>query len=688
MLPILFPDSWFTAENLEFPRPDLYTLSMTNHGFFRVGAGTPTCTVADCRANVRAMVALAQEAVTCDIELLVFPELGITGYTCGDLFLQAELQQAAGEAVRSFARQTENLPLTCIVGVPVAWKNCRYNTAAVISQGHLHGIVPKSHIPTYGEFYEWRHFAPAPAETVTLPAGYLTDDAVIMSTRLLFMDRHQPELCLGVEICEDLWVPQPPSSEHALAGATILANLSASNEIIAKADYRKGLVTSQSGRCVSAYIYAAAGPGESSTDMVFSGHNLIAENGSILAQSKHFNTGLIYTDIDLERLTQERRRLTSFTNAAGQEYTTIQLNLSHHAPTRPLARRVDPQPFVPPNRGDLVQRCEEVLALQTAGLVKRLAHTDCRAAVIGLSGGLDSTLAFLVTVRAFDRLGWPRQGVQAVTMPGPGTTDRTRSNAVALAEILGVTRRTIPIQAAVDQHFQDIQHDPSCHDVTYENVQARERTQLLMDLANQAGGLVIGTGDLSELALGWATYNGDHMSMYAVNSSVPKTLVRHLVQYCADHPQNFTASEMSARCTDVLTSILATPVSPELLPPENGKISQKTEHIVGPYELHDFFLYYLTRWGFGPTKILYLAQQAFAQPTERTRHWNRTEILKWMKVFYRRFFSQQFKRSCLPDGPKVGSVTLSPRADWRMPSDASVATWLTQIEQLEEESQA
>jgi len=702
------------------------------HGFLRVAAATTDCSVGDVDANVDSILALAREAARRGASLAVFPELSVTAYTCGDLFAQDALCQAAARAVSRIAESTADLPTVIVVGFPYAAGAKRYNCAAVISAGAVVGVVPKSHIPNYGEFYELRHFSPAPDESGepnAIPAGRLGPAPVPFGTRLLFCDRANPDIAFAVEICEDLWVPIPPSAHHAQAGALVIANLSASNEIVGKAAYRRNLVTGQSGHCVGAYVYADAGGGESTTDMVFSGHNLIAENGSMLAESRLFSTGLTLADVDTDRLLQERRRVNTFT-AAEAGYRRIAVDLSggtaHRAGFAPsgaseatiadeaaktdrapgttarprLLRKIDPLPFVPAAQADLAKRCEEVLSIQTAGLIKRLAHTKSRSVVLGLSGGLDSTLALLVIVRAFDALGLDRSGILAITMPGFGTTAHTRGNALKLAALLGTATEEIPINKAVRQHFADIGHDPAKLDVTYENSQARERTQILMDKANQTNGLVIGTGDLSELALGWATYNGDHMSMYAVNASIPKTLVRHLVRYCADHPESFfpessvvpaggekpTTVTSAARRRDfakVLISILETPVSPELLPPTDGKISQKTEGIVGPYELHDFFLYYVTRWGFSPAKVFFLATEAFATGNDpRVGAYQREEILTWMKSFYRRFFAQQFKRSCLPDGPKAGSVTLSPRGDWRMPSDASSALWLKELESL------
>ncbi|HPO02584.1 MAG TPA: NAD(+) synthase [Treponemataceae bacterium] len=682
------------------------------HGFLKTAAATPVCTVADCGENTANILSLIQSAAADGVRLVVFPELCVTGYTCGDLFSQDLLGRVAESAVRLIAEKTKDLAITSVVGFPFQFRNARYNCAAVIAGGKIRGIVPKTNIPNYGEFYETRHFAPAPAETAMIPAGIFGSCEVPFGTKLLFCDERDEEIAFAVEICEDLWVPNPPSSAHSAAGALVVANLSASDETVGKKEYRKNLAASQSGRCVGGYIYADAGPGESTTDMVFAGHCLIAEYGSILAESPRFEHGLVKTEIDLGRLLYERRRMNTYPKNEDSGYLRVSMPLvpsgqsaSQGQSPRALLRKIDPRPFVPSSRSNLTERCEEVFSIQTAGLMKRLSHTGSKSAVIGVSGGLDSTLALLVTVRSFDRLGLPRTGIRTITMPGFGTTGRTRSNALKLAELLGTATEEIKIHKAVNQHFLDIGQNPETRDITYENSQARERTQILMDKANMLGALVIGTGDLSELALGWATYNGDHMSMYGVNASIPKTLVRHLVAWCADNPElllergtpNAAGSEADTetlrkknakKLAATLQSILDTPVSPELLPAEDGEISQKTEHIVGPYELHDFFLYHLVRWGASPAKILYLAENAFsgdageeAESSGRSVY-AREEILKWMKVFYRRFFSQQFKRSCLPDGPKVGSVTLSPRSDWRMPSDASAALWLKELETL------
>ncbi len=631
-----------------------------NDGFLKVAAATPSIKVADCGYNANAVAELMDQAEKQGVGAVVFPELCLTGYTCGDLFRDRTLIHAAQDTLAYVLEQSRNLNLVAVVGLPVAVGADLYNAAAVICRGRLLGLAAKSSIPNYSEFYEARHFTPAPEYREVTVCG----QTVPLGNSLIFSCESMPELVIGVEICEDLWVVCPPSSRLAQCGATLILNPSASDEIIGKAPYRRDLVKSHSARLISAYVYADAGEGESSTDLVYSGHNVIAENGTVLAESEHFTTGLTVADVDLQRMQQERLRTTTWSNA-GQAH---EIKFDLEIPEFQIERKFPALPFVPGDVKDLSERCEMILNLQANGLKTRLKHTGAKNAVLGISGGLDSTLALLVAVRAFDLLNLDRAGIRAVSMPGFGTTGRTKSNAQQLAELLGVTYREIAINDSVNQHFRDISHDPEKHDVTYENSQARERTQILMDLANQYGGLVIGTGDLSELALGWATYNGDHMSMYGVNCSVPKTLVRHLVHHVA-----VTGSkELCATLED----ILATPVSPELLPPVDGVISQKTENIVGPYELHDFFLYYMLRFGFTPGKIFRMAQYAFAGM------YDGAEIKKWLAIFYRRFFAQQFKRSCLPDGPKVGSVTLSPRGDWRMPSDASARLWLDEIEAL------
>ncbi len=639
-------------------------------GFVKVAAVTPEVRVADVGFNVDACVAAAERACTEDgASVVVLPELAITGYTCEDLFWQDALLDAAECGLADFASRTAELDALLLVGVPVRVNAKLYNCCAVVTSGTILGVVPKRHIPTYNEFYEGRHFVPGTADVVPIDVAGQLDVPFGMSQ--LFACEELPELVVAAEICEDLWVPDPPSIRHALAGATLICNLSASNALVGKADYRRDLVRGQSARLVCGYVYASAGTGESTQDLVFSGHDLVAENGRLLAEGAPFGDGRALTEVDVRQLAAERRRMSTFetvANAAQLDYHVSRFTLDvHHVH---LTRWVDPHPFVPSDAARRAERCEDVFAIQAHGLAKRLSHTRSRHAVIGLSGGLDSTLALLVTVRAFDLLELDRSGIVAVTMPGFGTTDRTHDNATKLAAALGVELREVPIAAAVRQHFADIGHDESVHDVTYENSQARERTQILMDVANQEGGLVIGTGDLSELALGWATYNGDHMSMYAVNASVPKTLVRHLVRYVADTCGNTDEK-------DVLLDVLDTPVSPELLPATgDGQIAQRTEDLVGPYELHDFFLYEVLRHGAGPRKVFRLARHALGET------YDDETILSWLKVFYRRYFAQQFKRSCLPDGPKVGSAAVSPRGDLRMPSDACSALWLAELESL------
>ena len=634
-------------------------------GWIQVAAATPRLRVADCAYNASETLALMRQADEAGVRLAVFPELGLTGYTCGDLFLQESLLEGARQALETLREESRSLNLLTLVGLPLEWGGKLYNCAAALYRGEILGFVPKSHLPNYGEFYELRHFHPAPAGVADIPWGTGT---VPFGRDLLFACREVPGFVVGVEICEDLWVPEPPSTRHALAGALILANLSASDETVGKDAYRRTLVTGQSARLCAAYIYADAGEGESTTDMVFAGHDLIAENGILLAESRPFTTGLTVGQVDVSRLQAERRRMNAYPPRRDAGYRQIPFSMP---PTEtPLTRPVDPAPFIPADAGQRAQRCEAILSMQAAGLAKRLEHSHAKTAVLGISGGLDSCLALLVTARAMDRLGRSRKDILAVTMPCFGTTVRTRGNAEILSQAVGATLRTVDIARAVELHFDDIGHDPQNRDVTYENSQARERTQILMDLANETNGLVVGTGDLSELALGWATYNGDHMSMYGVNASVPKTLIRHIVRYAAD-----TVEDASLR--EVLLDILDTPVSPELLPAQDGEIAQRTEDIVGPYQLHDFFLYYCIRWGFAPRKIYRLAQAAF------TGVYDDSTILHWLRTFYRRFFAQQFKRSCLPDGPKIGSVSLSPRGDWRMPSDAAASLWLAEAEALQ-----
>ena len=639
-------------------------------GFIKVAALTPKVTVADTQANRKEICRLMDEAEAKGAKILVFPELCITGYTCGDLFYQQVLLREAKKELLAIAKYTQRKDYLAFVGLPLEYNGKLYNVAAAVTQGKVLGLVPKTHIPNYNEFYERRHFAPGMKQPV--PVALDEDTVVPMGTRVLFQCRQMPELKIGAEICEDVWAPNPPGVEHALAGATLLVNLSASDETTGKDMYRKSLVTGQSGRLICGYVYCSAGDGESTQDVVYSGHNLIAENGTLLAESRRFCNESIYTELDVVRLNEERRRMSTFMTS-DESYINVEFSLKEEKTE--LTRFVDPAPFVPGNKADREKRCEEIFMIQAMGLKKRLEHTHAATAVVGISGGLDSTLALLVMVKAFDLIGKDHKDIVAVTMPGFGTTDRTYDNAVSLIKSLGATFREVSIVDSVRVHFKDIGQDEAVHDVTYENGQARERTQILMDIANKSGGMVIGTGDMSELALGWATYNGDHMSMYGVNASVPKTLVRHLVCYYADTCADETLQK-------VLYDVLDTPVSPELLPPEDGKISQKTEDIVGPYELHDFFLYYILRFGCTPKKIYRLANYAFAGT------YDTETIQKWLKTFYRRFFSQQFKRSCLPDGPKVGTVAVSPRGDLRMPSDASARIWMEELEHLDEEEQS
>ena len=631
------------------------------HGFVKVAAVTSKIKVADTSYNGELIRKLMKKTAKAGAKVVVFPELCITGYTCSDLFLQEKLLTSALDELVKISECSQNIDGIFFVGLPLEINGKLYNVAAAVSGGDILGIVPKQYLPNYNEFYEKRHFMSGRDLCTEVK---IKDEMVQVDPDLMFACEQVPKLKIGVEICEDLWVPNPPSIAHAMEGATLIVNLSASDEITGKSLYRRDLVAGQSARLVCGYIYASAGDGESTQDVVYSGHNLIAENGQVLAESKRFENEIIYSEIDVERLEADRRRMTTFEIGEGN-FIPFSLKRS----TTTLSRYVDPAPFVPSNKADRDRRCDEILMIQAMGLKKRIEHTNCKSAVIGISGGLDSTLALLVTVRAFDLLGMDHSNIAAVTMPGFGTTDRTYDNAVNLIKSLGAEFIEVDIKNAVNVHFEDIGQDSSVHDVTYENGQARERTQILMDLANKKNGMVIGTGDLSELALGWATYNGDHMSMYAVNASVPKTLVRHLVKYYAD-----TCGDNLLEKT--LLDVLDTPVSPELLPPENGKISQKTEDLVGPYELHDFFLYNMLRLGFTPGKIYRLAKLAFEET------YDEEFILKWLKTFYRRFFAQQFKRSCLPDGPKVGTVAVSPRGDLRMPSDACGRIWLDEIDKL------
>lgn len=642
-----------------------------SHGFVRVAAATPALHLADPDANLVEICHLARRAAEQSCSLVVFPELSLTGYSCGDLFFQEVLQRRAIDVLFALEKWTATADIVVVVGLPLSVSGRLFNCAALISGGTIHGLVPKTHLPNSGEFYEQRWFSSArDANVATVALGGVE---IPFGSDLLFAAADDPQIVVGIELCEDLWAVQPPSGHQALSGACLLLNLSASPEILGKYEYRRNLVASQSARCLAAYVYAGSGPGESSTDLVFPGHSLIAENGQIFAETERFSfaSQLAVADVDIARLQGERQRNHPFAGSAPEKPSRV---LPFALPRRTISRLLRPltqTPFVPPVTAERKGRCHEIFQIQTGGLVKRLRHTGSQAVVIGLSGGLDSTLALLVTVKAFDLAGLARAGIVAVTMPGFGTTGRTRNNAEKLAAQLGVTLRVIPIHAAVEQHFRDIDHDAQVYNLTYENSQARERTQILMDIANQVSGMVIGTGDLSELALGWCTYNGDHMSMYAVNSGVPKTLVRYLVQWCAEE-------EFRGETSTVLLDVCATPISPELLPPAaDGEIDQLTEEVIGPYLVHDFFLYQMVRMHYSPQKVLVLAEQVFAE------EYSRSQLISWLKQFYRRFFSQQFKRSCLPDGPKVGTVALSPRGDWRMPSDALVTLWLSQLEQLQ-----
>ena len=632
------------------------------HGFVKAAAATPGIRVADTAYNQEKICECIQEAGKLGAKILVFPELCITGYTCGDLFTQDVLLRDARQALLQVAAFTREKDMLVFAGVPLCVDGKLYNAAAALNRGEILGFTTKTFLPNYGEFYEMRHFTPGPKEARTI---CFEGKQVPFGPQILFQCRDMEELVVSAEICEDVWSPVPPSIEAALEGATVIVNCSASDETIGKDIYRRELIQGQSARLIAGYVYANAGEGESTTDLVFGGHNIIAENGTVLKEAKRYENEIICSEIDIHRLVSERRKNTTFRTP--EERVLLRVPFHLNVEDTVLTRKFPQQPFVPQDSRVRAARCEEILTIQAMGLKKRLAHTHAKTAVVGISGGLDSTLALLVTARAFELLGREKKEILAVTMPCFGTTDRTYNNACRMAVKLGATLREVPIGEAVNVHFRDIGHDPEDHSVTYENSQARERTQVLMDLANQDGGMVIGTGDMSELALGWATYNGDHMSMYGVNASVPKTLVRHLVRYAAD-----TAEDEELRA--VLYDVLDTPVSPELLPPKEGNIAQKTEDLVGPYELHDFFLYYMIRFGYEPGKIYRLALQTFEGKYEPA------VIRKWLETFCRRFFSQQFKRSCLPDGPKVGTVALSPRGDWRMPSDACAAGWLKDIE--------
>ncbi|MEF9916447.1 MAG: NAD(+) synthase [Lachnospiraceae bacterium] len=633
-------------------------------GFVKVAAATPDIRVADVVYNTGEICKQIDLAVEQDAKIIVFPELCITGYTCGDLFTQDVLLRGVKEAISEIAKYTIGKDALIFVGAPLAVGGELYNVAAVFNCGELLGFVTKTFLPNYGEFYEMRQFRPGPKKAKEI---LFHGKMVPFGAQILFQSSAMEELIVAAEICEDVWSPSPPSVEAAVQGATLLVNCSASDETIGKNQYREQLIAGQSARLIAGYVYANAGEGESTTDLVFGGHNIIAENGSILQLSNRFENGIIYSEIDIYRLMSERRKNTTFQIASEDTFVKVPFHMESGKTF--LTRRFSRNPFVPENNEERENRCGEIQMIQAMGLKKRLVHTHCKSAVVGISGGLDSTLALLVCAKAFDMLEMERSQIIAVTMPCFGTTDRTYQNACMLTKKLGATLREIPIRDSVHQHFEDIGHAKDLHNVTFENAQARERTQVLMDIANQVNGMVIGTGDMSELALGWATYNGDHMSMYGVNASVPKTLVRHLVRFYAD-------SSVDKELQNVLLDILDTPVSPELLPPTDGVISQITEDLVGPYELHDFYLYYVLRFGYEPSKIYRLAKLAFEGSYENEI------ILKWLEIFYKRFFSQQFKRSCLPDGPKVGSVALSPRGDWRMPSDACATMWLKDLEAL------
>lgn len=645
----------------------------SSFGFLRVTVASPEMRVADVDFNLSQHLKTLEAAHREGSSLVVFPELGLTGYTCGDLFAQDALIQASERALVKLAKATAKTPLAAIVGLPIAQHGRLYNCAALVAGGSVRGVVPKQFLPTGGEFYEERWFTRGTA--VSGESLVIDGASVPFGVDVLFDDANSAAV-VGIEICEDLWAVSPPSGDLCAAGANLICNASASDELLGKVSYRRDLVRQQSGRGICAYAYASAGPGESTTDVVYSGHNLIAEYGSMLVESDRFRfeSHHQHADIDLDRIDHERRTNSSFSATRPcRTYRRISFNSAPRQTAKPVLGALRPhpsRPFVPADPTIRAATCAEIFAIQSAGLAKRLRHVRAQKVVLGISGGLDSTLALLVTVHAFDQLGLDRKGIIAPTMPGFGTTKRTKGNAEKLAESLGVTLERIPIGPAVKRHFSDIGHDPEVHDVTYENSQARERTQILMDLANKVGGFVVGTGDLSESALGWCTFNGDHMSMYHVNVGVPKTLVQYLISWCAE-------TEFSGAAGDTLLDVVDTPISPELLPADKeGKIAQKTESVVGPYELHDFFLYHVVRHGSGPAKVVFLASQAFGKT------YSRKTIARWLETFYRRFFSQQFKRSAMPDGPKVGTVALSPRGDWRMPSDAQVDLWLSELAQL------
>ena len=637
------------------------------YGFIKTAAASPKIRVADCDYNAEQIIKMSKDAYEKGASLIVFPELCVTGYTCGDLFLQNTLIKSAEEAVAKIVEETKDVDIILVVGAPIAVKHSLYNCGIVIYKGEILGAVPKTHLPSHSEFSEGRYFSNG--EDFDTAISYANQDNVWVSANIIFTCLDFEDFSFGVEICEDLWVASSPSIRLAENGATIICNLSSSNALAGKCSFKRDLVKMQSAKLFSAYIYSDSSIGESTTDLVFAGQNIIAENSAIVAESKGFKENIIYADIDVQKLASERKRITTF-YSENNDNGVFDFCFDMKLKKTELSKEISQTPFIPTDKTELETRCEEILQIQTAGLVTRLESTGIKNVVLGLSGGLDSTLALIACVHAFDELGIDRKNIHTVTMPCFGTTKRTKSNAEKLAEAYGVSFEEINITNAVRQHFSDIGHDETVTDVTYENSQARERTQVLMDLSNKYNGLVIGTGDLSELALGWATYNGDHMSMYGVNASIPKTFIRYLTAYEAQKSED--------TLKQVLLDILDTPVSPELLPPDkDGEIAQKTEDVVGPYELHDFFLYYMVRYGFTPSKIYYMAKYAFSGK------YDSEVIKKWLKVFLRRFFTQQFKRSCLPDGPKVGSISLSPRGDFRMPSDASYNMWLKDLENAE-----
>ncbi len=644
------------------------------NGFIKIASAIPAVKVANCQYNIEQIESMVKSADKEGVEIIVFPELSVTGYSCQDLFRQRLLLEEAEHVVGDLLEKTCNLDIITIIGIPVVAGDLLLNCAAVIQKGEILGIVPKTYLPNYCEFYEKRWFASS-QDLKSTDIHYAGKEITVDSNPKIF--RTADGVCFGIEICEDVWAPVPPSNKLALAGAELIFNLSASDELIGKHAYLETLIRQQSARTITGYIYSSCGFGESTQDVVYGGNAFICENGQMLEKAERFslNPQTIVTQIDVEKLRNERRANSTYMSAqkdcAADYIDTIPVKKRDFK----LERTYNPLPFIPTTE-DMNSSCGEIFSIQMMGLAKRLVHTNCKTVVVGISGGLDSTLALLVCVKTFDKLSLPRKGIVGVTMPGFGTTDRTHDNAVALMESLGVSQMEINISSSVMQHFIDIQHDANVHDVTYENSQARERTQILMDLSNKLGGLVIGTGDLSELALGWATYNGDHMSMYGVNCSIPKTLIKHMVRHVA-------VNEVEGKARETLLDIIDTPISPELIPAdEKGNISQKTEDLVGPYELHDFFLYHFLRFGFRPSKLFMLAKKAFDGTDDRVGVYDEKVIKHWLREFTRRFFNQQFKRSCLPDGPKVGSVSLSPRGDWRMPSDADSTIWLKEIDKL------